>query len=31
MEVVFYNTQDECSNCCSMLEYFTGNQTKHAC
>ena len=31
MEQVFSNIPDESSKCCSMLEYFTGNQAKHAC
>ena len=30
-EQVFYNIPDECSKHCCLLEYFTGNQTKHAC
>ena len=31
MEQVFLNQPDKCSKCCSMSEYFTGNQAKHAC
>ena len=31
MEKVFYKIPDESSKCCSMSEYFTGNNTKHAC
>ena len=31
MVKVYYNITDECSKCCSMSEYFTGDQTKHTC